>query len=61
MCFRRVGDDLILEQVYQVDFRKMHSRQVLDQYSQNLEMGKRYWYEGLKDKVEKLAARALPS
>lgn len=33
MCFSRVGDNVILEKIYQVDFRRIHSPSVIDEYA----------------------------
>jgi len=43
MCFKRVGADLILERIKQVDFRQAHSSQMMQAYINTLEVKALYW------------------
>lgn len=50
-CFRGEGDDLILEDIRQVDFRAAHSDSVMDQYISSRAVKALYWQQELQEIV----------
>ena len=51
MCFKRIGNDLILERIKQIHFRQAHSQSMMDQYLSSLAVRALYWHEDLLEKV----------
>ena len=51
MCFKRMGDDLLLERIKQVDFRLVHSNSMMEQYLASLNNKALYWHQDLMEKV----------
>ena len=59
MCFKRIGNDLILERIKQIDFRQAHSQTMMEQYLSSLPVKALYWQQDLLEKVtqEEMAKR----
>ena len=51
MCFKKVGNDLILERIKQVDFRQSHSESMMEKYLSSLTVKALYWQQDLTEKV----------
>ena len=51
MCFKRLGNDLILERIKQIDFRQAHSQTMFDQYLAQISVKALYWQQDLLEKV----------
>ena len=51
MCFKRMGDDVLLERIKQVDFRLAHSNSMMEQYLASLNIRALYWHQDLMEKV----------
>ena len=51
MCFKRIGNDLILERIKQIDFRQAHSQTMMEQYLSSLPVKALYWQQDLLEKV----------
>ena len=51
MCFKRSGNDLLLERIKQVDFRLVHSNSMMEQYLSSLNVKALYWHQDLMEKV----------
>ena len=43
MCFKRIGNDLIMERIKQINFRQSHSQTMMDQYLGSLPVQALYW------------------
>ena len=51
MCFKQVGNDLIMEKLSQVDFRQDHSEKTMEQYLKQLNFQALYWHQDLLERV----------
>ena len=51
-CFKSVGQDLLVETVYQIDFRGIMSHARLETYNKQQITERQYWYNALKERVE---------
>ena len=51
MCFKKIGHDLILERIKQIDFRQSHSDALMEKYLTSLTVKALYWQQDLLDKV----------
>lgn len=51
MCFKKIGNDLILERIKQIDFRQSHSESMMEKYLTSLTVKALYWQQDLLEKV----------
>ena len=53
MCFKKVGNDLIMEQIKQIHFRDGHSDRMMEQYLASANLKALYWQQDLLEYVAK--------
>ena len=51
LCFKREGQDLVLERIRQIDFREEHSENLMQHFLNRIEAKALYWQEDLTQKV----------
>ena len=57
MCFKKIGNDLILERIKQIDFRQSHSESMIEKYLTSLTVKALYWQQDLLEFVEQDSVR----
>ena len=51
MCFKKVGTDLVMEQIKQIHFRDGHSERMMEQYLASANLKALYWQQDLLEYV----------